>query len=279
VVSVLAIVGLALVLALQVAIHLRLANVPARAAARLKAEAEARARAAADADANALQTAISRRVGQLVTELQRFHDFAAEDFRARVAATEQRTRVAEARSKEGAQVMTGLRAHACEIAALVAELRTLVGEAADLAYTLAERRSGAAPAPEEKPASPALDEIGPAAEAESTDEGDQRKTTEMPRPPTSCAPPADAEADDEGWDNPHERTKVWPKAGTSAAAPGVPREAHAVLPGQTPAPPRPRARVEPRRALPPPAQAGEDDAPERPSVFLPAPPSEPEGRE
>ncbi len=256
------VIGLALVLAVQVAIHLRISRIPARAAARLKAEAEAEAHARAEM--NALEEATVRRVGVLVTELRRFHEALAEEYRAQVGTAQSRARVAEARSTEGAKVMTGLRAHASEVAAIVGELRTLAGDLADLIYTVTEQLAARAPAPEEQPPS-----------AEPGDDGDDRKTTEMGPPSTSEAPSggtgaaAGATEDADRSSGEAEETQVFTKA-----APGAPHEVQVTVPGRPPSPPRaakgPRAPV-PRRAMPPPVSAGEGDSQERRGLLPPAP--------
>ncbi len=140
------ILGLVVVLAVQIATHIRVARIPARAAARVKAEAEASVRA----QMSAIEDATRSRVEVLVTELRRFHDALAEEYRAQVGTAQSRARVAEARSTEGAKVMTGLRAHANEVAALVGELHTIAGDLAELIFTVTQRLVPRSPAPGEQ---------------------------------------------------------------------------------------------------------------------------------
>jgi hypothetical protein len=169
-------VGLAVLVALQTAIHIRIAGMPTRTAARLRSDAKAQARASADVEANALQTAIAKRVGVLVGELAHFHEYASEDYQARVAAAAQRARVAEVRNTDASKVVTGLRGHADDAAKLVQALRDHGEEAtklvSDLRRTLAEvAEMVQGPPPLEDPPAPSASE--PAEEPE----GSERTTT------------------------------------------------------------------------------------------------------
>ncbi len=151
-----------------------------------------------------------------------------------------RARVAEARSTEGAKVMTGLRAHASEVAAIVGELRTLAGDLADFIYTVTERLAASPSAPEGQPPG-----------AESGDDGDDRKTVEVGPASTGGAGATTAGAEDADRSSGEaEETRVFTKA-----APGAP----------------PRAANGPRTQAPRAMPAGEGEARERRGLLPPAP--------
>jgi hypothetical protein len=275
--SALVIVGLALVLALQIAIHLRLAGIPARIAT-LKLVTEDRARP----DADAFQEALARKLNLILRGIQGYHDQIAEDFRAQVAAGEQRVRLAERQRADAVGVASELRTLAREMAGIVAELRGLQGDFAELVCAAAEARS---PLPQAAPPAP-KEEVATAV----PDDPDERKTVEMP-PPASCAPPAacaastdppaerrpklpnaaaDERPDDAGWDDPEEKTKLFAKEAAPAVLVTPPSPELRVVDG----PPsggsglRVAARSA-RHALrpPPPAHTEGDDAVERPSIL------------
>ncbi len=262
----LVVVGLALVLALQIAIHLRLAGIPARIAT-LKAVTEDRARPEADA----FQEALARRLNLILRGIQGYHDQIAEDFRAQVAAGEQRARLAERQRADTVGVASDLRTLARDMAGIAAELRALQGDFAELVCAAAEARS---PLPQAAP--PASKEAAAPAAA---DDPDERKTIEMP-PPASCAPAerrpklpranADEEADDAGWDDPEEKTKLFAKEAAPAVLVTPPSPKLRVVDG----PPSGGSGVRPavrgaRHALrpPPPPEEEGDDATERPSIL------------
>lgn len=240
--SVLVVVGLALVLGFQVAIHLRIDRIPALAAHRLKLEATDRGRAEMDA----LQERIAPRLNLLLREIKGYHDELATRASADIIDARQRAQrsqtwtteavgiVAELRALQGdaSGMVAELRALLGELAGMSAELRTLQGDFAELVCSAAELRAGESPAPEAKPA----------------DEGDQRKTMEMPLPPASQAPPADED------EEPEELTQVLTTTGAPLRVPGR-------RPSPVPRPP----------AGPPPLNS-DDDAPGRRSM-LPPPPS------
>jgi hypothetical protein len=245
--SAIVVVGLALVLAVQVAIHLRIAGIPARIAA-MKQVAEGRGRPEADA----FQEALARRLNLIVRGIQGYHDQIAEDFRAQVAAGEQRARLAEAKRGDAAGVAPELRALARDMAAIASELRALQGDFAELVCNAAEAK--AAPPSAVEPTSK---------EAPAPEDPDERKTIEM-APPTSCAPPvaaANDASDDEGWDDPEEQTKLFAKDAPPAVLFPI---RPAVIVGGI---------VKGGRALrhalrpPPPPLEDEGDAMERPSIL------------
>jgi hypothetical protein len=229
--SAVVIVGLALVLAMQIAIHLRIAGIPRRVAT-LKLVTEGRARPETDA----FQEALARRLNLIVRGIQGYHDQIAEDFRVQVAAGEQRVRLAEGQRADVTGIVSELRALAREMTTIAAELRALQGDFAELVCNAAEVR--AAPAPEDP---------------------DERKTIDM-APPASCAAPAANDgADDDGWDDPEEKTKLFSKDAAPAAVLVALRQRAGA----------PTVRVS-RHALrpPPPPLADEDDgAAERPSIL------------
>ena len=138
--SAIVVVGLALVLAVQIAIHLRIAGIPARIAA-MKQVAEGRARPEADA----FQEALARRLNLIVRGIQGYHDQIAEDFRAQVAAGEQRARLAEAKRGDATSVAPELRALARDMAVIAAELRALQGDFAELVSQRGRGEGGAPP--------------------------------------------------------------------------------------------------------------------------------------
>jgi hypothetical protein len=242
--SALVIVGLALVLALQVAIHLRIAGIPARVAT-LRLVTEGRAARPGD---DAFQEVLARRLNLIVRGIQGYHDQIAEDFRVQVAAGEQRARLAEGQRTDVAAVASELRALAREMSAITAELRALQGDFAALVCDAAEAHGAppmAAPAPGATPTPP--------------EDPDERKTAEMP-PPASCAPPRAAAAndgvDDEGWDDPEEKTKLFSKDAAPAVLIALRQQAGA-----------PTVRVS-RHALRPPPITDDDDNPmEHPSIL------------
>ena len=241
--SALVVVGLALVLAVQIAIHLRIAGIPARVAA-LRRVAEGRERPEADA----FQEALARRLNLIVRGIQGYHDQIAEDFRAQVAAGEQRARIAEGQRGDAAGVASELRALGREMAGVAAELRALQGDLAELVCGAAEAR-GATATPKEAPA---------------PEDPDERTTIEM-GPPATCAPTAAAPrasaasdgADDEGWDDPEEKTKLFSKEATPPAVLVALRQRAGAKGARAP-----------RHALRPPPIVDEgEDAMERPSIL------------
>ncbi len=119
-----------------------------------------------------------------------------------------------------------------------------------------------------------LSEHGPTLPAAPPVEADDSETTRtrpesqaLPRAPELPAvrpairpPPLEAPAEAPTFEMEEEDfTQVIPREGTPAAAPGAPREAHAILPGQTDAPP-PRPRRAPH---PPPRRVGPPGEPSR----------------
>jgi hypothetical protein len=241
------IVGLALVLALQIAIHLRIAGIPARVAM-LKLVAEGRARPENDA----LQEVLARRLNLIVRGIQGYHDQIAEDFRIQVAAGEQRVRLADGQRADVAAVATELRALAWEMSAITAELRALQGDFAELVCAVAEAQAA------RRVAAP----VTPKA-ASTPEDPDERKTLDMP-PPASCAPPAAAPraapandgVDDEGWDDPEEKTKLFSKDAAPAILVALRQRAGA-----------PTVRVSRHALRPPPITDDDDDPMERPSIL------------
>jgi hypothetical protein len=241
--SALVIVGLALVLAVQIAIHLRIAGIPARVAT-LRLVAEGRARPESDA----FQEVLARRLNLIVRGIQGYHDQIAEDFRVQIAAGEQRARLAEGQRTDVAAAASELRALAREMSSIAAELRALQGDFAELVCAAAEAR-GAPPA-----AAQVTPKVAPAPE-----DPDERKTIDMP-PPASCAPPRAAAAndgvDDEGWDDPEEKTKLFSKDTAPAVLVALRQRAGA-----------PTVRVSRHALRPPPIADDDDDAMERPSIL------------
>jgi hypothetical protein len=179
------VVGLGFVLLLR--IQREVAGLPARVWSIAKQE-----RAKDDSHALAvLQEAAAGKVIAITAALRLYEEELAATSRAQIADAEKRARIAERRQSEAGAPMEAA-------TQLVRELRTALDEL---------RAARPAPPHEAPPAAPA--------------EPDQRPTVEMPKPPASCAPPAnDAEAEE---DEKEELTTVAarPPAGTSAASNGL----------------------------------------------------------
>ena len=241
--SALVIVGLALVLAVQIAILLRIAKLFTRVATLVAEGSPSRS----DADEQ-VQLAAAEERARL-----------AEEQRAATAhlAEEQRAAAAEVLSKLNALERT-MATTSAKLKAREAAIGKIIASAVPAADVLALAEAMTRLAEQLRAWQPKVASV--------PEEPDERKTIEMappvtgappPAPGSSTAPPAGPApsgegADDEGWDDPEEKTKLFSKdAATSAVlvAKGAPAARHALRP-------------------PPPKIEDEgDDAMERPSIL------------
>ena len=202
--------GLAVTLLLLCGLYWKLAGMPSRLWGIARNEL-ARARHEDDVEAHkALQETADAKVGALIAGLRQYQQQIAADYRKQIADAELRARVAE---RNAVDTSTALET----ATALVREVRATLDGLGELPAFLREAR-------EAREAGP-LAEVGanrgpaPANDAAAGETDESRKTIEIKPPPAKCASPAAASGvdDDQGWDDPEERTKVF-AAGNEAPA-------------------------------------------------------------
>lgn len=213
--------GLAVALLLLCGLYWKIADLPGRLWGVARNEL-GKARASDDAETQrALQEAADARVGALVAGVRQYQQQIAADFRRQVADAELRARVAE---RNAADTTTALET----ATALVREVRATLDGLGELPALLREAREAREAPDRRRPGAP--DARGAAAEggAATGEPDDSRKTIEIapsaPRAPAAAAPaPAGGIDDEGGWDDPEERTKVFPseRAGPTRRPPGL----------------------------------------------------------
>jgi hypothetical protein len=191
------VLGLVLTPALLVVLYRRLGDLPRSVwavAQRERARNEPRT-------LDAMAEAVAVQSGQAIIVIQAYQEQIAESLRAQIADAETRARVAERRAADAATALSAA-------ADLVRELHRSLEAARILTRELRELR--AAP-PKERPASPAASPVV----ADANPDDGERKTTEVPGPPPSCA---DGNAEEPGFDE-DESTMIASRPATLPSAP------------------------------------------------------------
>jgi hypothetical protein len=224
------VLGLALTPALLVALYRRLGDLPlavSAAAQRDRARTEARTQAIA---LDSMAEAVAAKSGQAVIATQSYQEQTAESLRCQIAEAETRARVAERRAAEAVKALSAA-------AELVRELHGALDTALGLARELRELHLAASSVVKTGP-----DPAPGCAQKNDADSDDgERKTTEVPGPPShegAPAPPAstaEARSTDRTSFDDSDETMV---AGRAATLPTAPRRRLVPVPPAPPAPHR-----------------------------------------